>query len=44
LDLVEEEPFGENGVVTTLETSDESRLQRNAPFSRFVRGMTGAAQ
>ena len=44
LGLMEEEPFGENGVVTTLETSDELRLQRNVPFSRSVHGVTGAAQ
>ena len=44
LDLVEEEPFGENGVVTTLETPMKSRLQRNAPFSGSVHSMTGAAQ
>jgi hypothetical protein len=44
LGLMEDQPFGENGVVTTLETFDESRLQGNAPFSRSVHGVTGAAQ
>ena len=44
LGLMEDQPFGENGVVTTLETFDEPRLQSNAPFSRSVRGVTGAAQ
>jgi hypothetical protein len=41
---MEEEPFGENGVVTTLETSYEARLHRNAPFSRSVGDVTGATQ
>ena len=44
LGLMEGQPFGENGVVTALETFDEPRLQRNAPFSRSVRDVTGAAQ
>ena len=44
LGLMEGQPFGENGVVTTLETFDEPRLHSNAPFSRSVRGVTGAAQ
>ena len=44
LGLMEGQSFGENGVVTTLEAFDESRLHRNAPFSRSVRGVTGAAQ
>jgi hypothetical protein len=30
--VVEGQPFGENGVVTTFETFDESRSQRNAPL------------
>jgi hypothetical protein len=33
LGLMEGQPFGENGVVMTFETFDESRSQRNAPFS-----------
>ena len=44
LGLMEGEPLGENGVVTTLTTFDQLRLQRNAPFSRSVRGVTRAAQ
>ena len=44
LGLMEGEPIGENGVVTTLTTFDQLRLQRNAPFSRSVRGVTRAAQ
>ena len=44
LGLMEGEPLGDNGVVTALTTFDQSRLQRNAPFSRSVRGMTRAAQ
>ena len=44
LRLVKSEPFGENGVVTAFATFDESRLQRNAPFSREIRRVTGAAQ
>ena len=43
LGLMEGEPLGENGVVTTLTTFDQLRLQRNAPFSRSVRGVTRAA-
>src|ERR1700674_3761171 len=41
---MEGQPFGENGVVTTFETFDESRSQRNAPFSCSIRDVTGAAQ
>src|SRR5271169_2780816 len=44
LDLMESQPFGENGVVTTFETFDESRSQRNGPFSCSIRDVTGAAQ
>jgi outer membrane translocation and assembly module TamA len=44
LGIMEDQPSGENGVVTTFETFDEARLHRNAPFSRAVRGMTGSAQ
>ena len=44
LGLMEGEPFGENGVVTTLEQCDQRRLQRNVSFSCSVRGVTGAAQ
>jgi hypothetical protein len=44
LGLMERQPFGENGVVTTFETFDESRSQRNAPFSCSIRDVTGAAQ
>jgi hypothetical protein len=44
LRLVKSEPFGENGVVTALETFDELGLQRNVPFSREIRRVTGAAQ
>ena len=44
LGLMEGQPFGENGVVTTFETFDESRSQRNAPFSCSIRDVTGAAQ
>ena len=44
LGLMEGEPFGENGVVTALETFDESRFQRNASFSREIGRVTGAAQ
>ena len=38
------ESFGENGIVTTLETIDEPRLDGHTPFSRSVRDVTGAAQ
>src|SRR5258708_26909424 len=41
---MEYQPFGQDGVVTTLEAFDEQRLQRNAPFSREIRRMRGAAQ
>src|SRR5450756_1029388 len=41
---MEAQPFSENGVVTALETFDESRLQRNAPFSREIRRVTGTPQ
>jgi hypothetical protein len=41
---MEGQPFGENGVVTTFETFDESRSQSNAPFSCSIRDVTGAAQ
>ena len=41
---MEGQPFGENGVVTTFETFDESRSQRNALFSCSIRDVTGAAQ
>jgi hypothetical protein len=41
---MEGQPFGENGVVTTFETFDEPRSQRNAPFSCSIRDVTGAAQ
>ncbi len=41
---MEGQPFGENGVVTTFETFDESRSQSNAPFSCCIRDVTGAAQ
>ena len=44
LGLMEGQPLGENGVVTTLTTFDQLRLHRNAPFSRSVRSVTGAAQ
>ena len=44
LGLMEGEPLGDNGVVTALTTFDQLRLQRNALFSRFVRGVTRAAQ
>ena len=44
LGLMEGQPFGENGVITTFETCHESRAQRNAPFSRAIRDVTGAAQ
>jgi hypothetical protein len=44
LGLMEGKPFGENGVVTTFETFDESRSQRNAPFSCSIRDVTGATQ
>ena len=44
LGLMEGQPFGENGVVTTLTTCNQLRLHRNAPFSRSVRGVTRAAQ
>src|SRR5271156_446002 len=44
LGLMEGQPFGENGVVTTFETFDESRFQRSAPFSCSIRNVTGAAQ
>jgi hypothetical protein len=33
LGLMEGQPFGENGVVTTFETCDESRAQRGTPRS-----------
>ena len=42
--LMEGEPLGDNGVITALTTFDQLRLQRNALFSRFVRGVTRAAQ
>jgi hypothetical protein len=41
---VKGQPFGDNGVVTVLETFDEPWLQGNAAFSRQVRGATGAVQ
>ena len=41
---MEGQPFGENGVVTTFETFDELRSQRNAPFSCSIGDVTGAAQ
>jgi hypothetical protein len=44
LGFMESQPFGENSVVTTFETFDESRPQKNAPFSRSVRDVRGAAQ
>ena len=44
LGLMEDQPFGENGIVTTLETIDEPRLDGHTPFSRSVRDVTGAAQ
>ena len=44
LGLMECPPFGQDDVVTTLEAFDEQQLQRNAPFSREIRRMTGAAQ
>jgi len=44
LGLMECQPFGQNGVVTALETCDERRLRGNVLFSREVRRMTGAAQ
>ena len=44
LGLMEGQPLGDNGVVTALTTFDQLRLQRNALFSRSVRGVTRAAQ
>ena len=43
LGLMEAQPFGENGVITTLTTFDQLRLHRNAPFSRSVRSVTATA-
>ena len=44
LGLMEGQPFGENGIVTTFKTFDESRPQSNAPFSCSIRDVTGATQ
>jgi hypothetical protein len=37
---MEEESFGDNGVVMALERFDEVRLHRNAPISRSVGDVT----
>src|SRR5208337_2060875 len=44
LRLVEGQPFGDDSVVTALETRDQARLQRKLPFSGESGRMTGAAQ
>ena len=44
LGFMEYQSFGKNGVVTTLKTFDERRLQNNAPFAREIGRVTGTPQ